>query len=423
MPAYYFAEGSTVSPMQTCFFVLNPTGSTANVTFTFQPEGARGRTVGPTAVPPMSRFSLLANSLFQGVPFATRIDSDQSIVAERSMYEGAYGDTGPALTPQQTWLFADGSTVSPSFDTFMLLNNPDPSRTTPATITYHKNDGSTATQNLTLPPISRTTVDVGSVVPNTTFTAQVTSQLPIVVEESEVLSPGTTNVSPSVVDGAPSPSTRWFIGEATVTTGQAPQPAISFTSNLLVYNPQTSAVSATVKCFPTSGNPITLPQMTFQPGQTTVSLNRVPELYNSAFGIQVDASSPIVVQRQIIFGSGTQQGLFNTLGATVAKNQWLLAEGSTQPPNSEILYILNPNPQPMSAQVTFFYEGRGAPQVFNFTVQPNTLLPIDVNSIFPTTNHGTQVVTNQPAIVERQMFFQKDASGAWGGTDAIGYAP
>jgi hypothetical protein len=420
MAAYsrFFAEGSTQPPFQTRFLILNPTGSTANVSFTFEVEGQRARVVGPYAVPATSRFSLLVNDIIQGVAFATRIDCDQPIVAERSMFEGAFGDTGLFLMPQQTWLFADGSTQSP-FDTSMLLENPDPSRSTTATITYNEVGGRPVLQNLTLPPESRTTVAVGSVVPNAAFTVQVTSQLPIVVEESESLSPGAYS-SPSVVDGAPSPSPRWFIGEATATTGQAPQPGVPFTSTLILLNPQTSAVSATLKFFPTSGSPITLPPMTLPPGQTTVDLNNVAGLQNSAFGIEVDATSPIVAQRQMIFQG---EGLFNTLGATTAKNQWFLAEGSTQSPFSEIIYILNPNPQAMSARVTFYLEGGGAPKVSNVTVPPNTLLPINVNSMLPNAAHGTEVVTNQPAIVERQMFFQRGGSGIFGGTDAIGFAP
>src|SRR6185437_7906390 len=86
----------------------------------------------------------------------------------------------------------------------------------------------------------------------------------------------------------------------------------------------------------------------------SVFLNQV--LPNATFGIRVDAADPIIAERSIFFGT-EPRGALATPGATDPATTWFLAEGSTQPPFTEEIYILNPGTATMSAHIDFDLPG------------------------------------------------------------------
>ena len=98
---WYFAEGTTQEGFDEWFCVANPNTTTAHVEFTFyQEDGATS--IQKYDIAATSRFTLSANNAVgEGLSFATRINSDISIVAERPMYfdykngwTGGYGGAG-----------------------------------------------------------------------------------------------------------------------------------------------------------------------------------------------------------------------------------------------------------------------------------------------------------------------------------------
>jgi len=147
---WYFAEGSTQPPFDTWFLVQNPSLVLAHVRFTFQLPGG-GEVIRDVVVGATSRFSLFANPELPNTAFSTRIDADQPVFAERSMFVGFDGDVATGIaSPNVLWLFAEGSTQNP-FHTWFLLQNPS-AREAKATITYLRLGGSPSlTQRLSLP--------------------------------------------------------------------------------------------------------------------------------------------------------------------------------------------------------------------------------------------------------------------------------
>ena len=140
--------------------------------------------VGPT-----SRYSIFANQVVPNTAFSTRIDADQPVYAERSLFFRHDGTvvTGIA-SPSSTWYFAEGSTQSP-FHTWILLQNPNV-RSARVTLTFQKSDGSLQTVIRNMPATSRDAVFANEFVLPAAFATRVDSDQPIVAERAMFLAPG-----------------------------------------------------------------------------------------------------------------------------------------------------------------------------------------------------------------------------------------
>lgn len=406
----YFAEGSTQRPFDTWFLVENPNGVAANVTFTFQFQGGGGTTrsfvVGPT-----SRFSLFANQVIPNVAFSTRINSDQQVFAERSMFVGFDGTDVPGIaSPNNTWLFPEGSTQSP-FQSWLLLQNPGGATAT-ATISYFlSSGGAPATQVLSLPPASRTSVFVNQILPNQAYSARITADQPIVAEQSIFRFPGN---AAAAVSGVNNPGPDWFFANAMVGNHSPVGRSVPFDSFLLYQNPNNTTVTATTTLFRENGSSVTVTMSLPPISRQTLFLNQV--LPGATMGAAVHANGNIVVQRSMFFGS-EPRGAMEVVGAPSPRTQWFLAEGSTQSPFTQYIYILNPNASTMTAHIDFLLPG-GQVVGRDFTIGSGRPITVNVNSIIPNTPNSARVTTSLPSVVERQMFFVK--IGSLGGTDAIG---
>lgn len=412
---FYFAEGSTQSPFDTWFLIQNPTTSPTNVVFTFQLAGggsvARTYVVGPT-----SRFSLYANQVLPNAAFSTRVDADQPILAERSMFVGFEGDVVPGVrAPSRSWLFAEGSTQSP-FQTWLLLQNPNPVPAT-ATISYLLNGGGTpVNQDLNLPPTSRTSVFVNQVLPNAAFSTRVASDEPIVVERAMYRFPGNAATTKAGVN-QPSQTWSFAMGNSEYLRGQ---PADTW---LLLQNPNATPVTATVTVYgfaPSGETPRTFPYTLAPTSRQSIFLSQIAPYL--VYGIQVQASADIIAERSVFVSQNAYRveprGVFATFGAPQLGTVWAFAEGSTAPPFHESLAVLNPNPQPMTAHFEFMLPN-GQVTTFDETVPADSRSALAVDDFAANTAVSARVSTSLPSVVERIMTWVKD--GNQGFSDTVGF--
>lgn len=401
---FLFAEGSTQPPFDTWFLVQNREQRPVNVRFTFflQPTGTvvRDFVVGAT-----SRFSLFANVVIPNVAFSTRIDANERIFAERAMYVSFDGHAVTGLpAPNRVWLFADGATVQP-FHTWLLLQNPI-TASVPTTITYLLESGQTVTQSLTLLPTSRTSVFVNQVLPNAAFSSRVESAQPIVAERAMYRFPG--NSATGVV-GVNAPAQSWFFAE-----GRTTLRGLRADTFLLLQNPNTTQVNATITLFRTDGATFTFTVPLLATSRRTIFLNPI---FSGSFGIRVDANAGIIAERSVFFGN-EPLGAYATQGATALATEWNLAEGETRAPFDELISILNPNAQNMQIRIAFQLEN-GQEIEREFTAAPNSKLEILVDD-FITGANSARVRTSLPSVVERTMLIFK--MGSIGATNTIGFS-
>ncbi len=404
---WFFAEGSTQSPFETWFLVQNLASTAATVTFTFQLEDGTN-VVQSYPVAASSRFSLFANQQIPNVAFSTRVQSDQQIFVERSMFVSFDGDVITGVpAPSKSWLFAEGATVNP-FHTWVLIQNPNPVGAS-TTITYLLRDQPPVVQSLGfLPPNSRTSVFVNAVLPDQEFGVRVDSDQPVIAERALYRFPGNAATDTA---GATAASTTWFFAE-----GSSVQSPLATDTFLLLENPQ--QVDTTVKMTLFAENGTQVVQQIAMPSNSrrTIFLNDF--MPNSSFGFRVDSTQPIIAERSQFFGP-EPRGSTGSLGAMALASEWELPEGSTQPPFTTVIAVLNPNNDTMSVRIDFELEN-GQVVTQNFSVGPNRKLSINVNSLLPNNAFASKVTTSLPSVVERTMFLAK--LGSTGATNTIGIA-
>jgi hypothetical protein len=188
---WYFAEGAQ-GFFHTFFLIANSSDREANVTFTFLLE--QGTPVTRTiAVPARSRQTLHAGDVAAliNMSFATIIDADVPVVAERAMYFGEtplwLGGHGSAGVPEPAtqWFHAEGATGT-LFDTFILLANPHPVDV-PVTVFYTTDQGVQIMRSHTLAARSRLTINIETEAPelaNAAVSTRVLSAHTIVSERA-----------------------------------------------------------------------------------------------------------------------------------------------------------------------------------------------------------------------------------------------
>ena len=229
---WYFAEGFQ-GFFDTYLLLANATSSTASVTLTFlresEPPLVTTVSVGKNARQTVwtGQFAGLANR-----GFATVIDSDVPIIAERAMYFGALPfwkgghESAGVPAPAQEWSLAEGATGS-YFDTYLLVANPNDSATA---VTFRfllggEFEGQTYSKTVQLAPNSRYTLNPESLVDTDGFTdladaavsTFVSATQPIVVERA-MYWPGGADTWTEAHNsfGVTETGTRWGLSEGRV---------------------------------------------------------------------------------------------------------------------------------------------------------------------------------------------------------------
>ncbi len=113
---WYFAEGCSAGSFDTWLLLQNPGADPATVHLQFARDDG-GNVTQDVTVQPHSRYTVHANLIpgLEAASFATKVTSDQPIVAERSIYfvyKGRDGGTlaGGMSAPSVNWYFAEGYT-------------------------------------------------------------------------------------------------------------------------------------------------------------------------------------------------------------------------------------------------------------------------------------------------------------------------
>lgn len=221
--SWYFAEGTTRSngydgSYEQWLCLQNPNGEEAHAHVYFMLDGG-GEIAREYTVPPTSRLTVDVNlEVGPDRDVSTRVESDRPLVAERPLYflfrgalEGGHDVVG-ALEPSTTWHFAEGCTRD-GFHTWLCLGNPQQEQVE-ATVDYFLGSGRNEVRTISLPSLSRSTVDVNlDVGPGEDVSMRVTAGAPIVAERPTYFNyhgmwPGGHDVVGSTATG-----TTWHFAE------------------------------------------------------------------------------------------------------------------------------------------------------------------------------------------------------------------
>jgi hypothetical protein len=439
---WYLAEGATglMAGFIEDILIANPGSTDAQVRITFLP--ASGPAVPPheLTVKGTSRATVRVNSIagLSSAEFSAVVESlnGVDIVVERSMYwpettrrggHNSIGVTGAA----PRWFLAEGSTGF--FNAFVLIGNPDPTRTARLEVTFltpgggripYRPDplGHPALDQFDVPPGTRFNIWVNTAVPElsagSAFSTVVESvpnglgQTVDVIAERALYwdNPGALEGGHESV-GVTQPAMTWLFAEGTT---KAVPGLVAFDTFVLLANPNPLPALARVRFFTAPGVP---PLEKLQPvpanSRENVWVNEIPALANKDFSIQVDSiptadggpAQPLVAERAMYWGPGTAPPVpnwvdgHNTPGVTATSRKWVFAEGledrfADAPGLDFDSYFLvsNGSTTPLDLRVTFVREdGTGIVREFT-TAQGN---PVPPESRFTLAGFQFPELTNQ----------------------------
>ena len=320
-PRWFFAEGAQ-GFFYTFFLIANSSANEATVKLTFLVE--QGAPVTQTVkVAPGARKTVYAGDVADLVnhSFATVIDSDVPIVAERAMYFGdsplwlgGHGSAGVAELAHK-WFHAEGATGS-LFDTFILLANPNPVDV-PVTMTYTTETGQVIIRSRLLPASSRLTINLEDEAPELAVAAVSTrvesGSYPIVSERAMYW--GTTGTgwreahnSFGVIDSG----LKWGLAE-----GRSGGPR-DYQTYVLVSNSSTLPLDLRATFVKEDGTTVVRNYSVPRESRHNIPTGDIPELANSNFSTIVESTNgtPFNVESAIYWNANgiIWEGGGNTVG-------------------------------------------------------------------------------------------------------------
>ncbi len=191
-PRGYFAEGYTGRGFHTWLLMVNPGDVEAQVEVDYLPEGHAPVKVN-YSLPPRSRFTVWVNGV-AGLPEGSVGISYLSlngvpVAAERAMYFDYFGRRGghcsAAVENPSTHLFLAEGYTGDSFDTWILLANPNP-EAAEVRLEFCREDSSTVSVGLEVPARSRMSLCVDEIagMGACSFATRMDSDLPLFMERS-----------------------------------------------------------------------------------------------------------------------------------------------------------------------------------------------------------------------------------------------
>jgi len=298
---WYLAEGNA-GFFDTYVLLANPSATPTVATVDFLLDGG-GVLRRQYSLAGNARYTIWTNQIPELVThsFATTVTAPVPILVERAMYfrgpHGAFeGGHASAAVPAgaRDWFLAEGSTGD-WFETFVLISNPNAAAVT-ATIRYLTPSGVARTETRTLPATSRTTIPVDTLpgLGATDVSCSISATGNIIVERSMYWPgvPGPWYGANNSV-GITTLRTRWGLAEGEVGG------ADGASTYVLLANPGSSAATATLTFYRESAAPIVVTRSVPAGSRQTVAAAGLGFASGERFGVVVQSTQPIAVERSI----------------------------------------------------------------------------------------------------------------------------
>jgi hypothetical protein len=221
---------------------------------------------------------------------------------------------------------------------------------------------------------------------------------------------GNESTAGHVTTGIQQPDTTWYLAEGFTGAG--------FSTFILLQNPNANSANVEITYMLQDGT--TTIRNANIPGNSrfTVVANDPSQVgLDKAFSTKITATGPIVVERAMYFNNeGHAAG-----GVVSTHTTWYLAEGYTGSGFGTFILIQNPNPVSASVAVTYMLQ-TGSTLTRNIVVPPNsryTIVAQDADQVGLDQAFATKLISNQPIIVERAMYWG-NGDGTVGGHGDIG---
>lgn len=296
--------------------------------------------------------------------------------------------------PSTIWYLAEGFTGK-GFSTYILVQNPNE---IPATVAIHYllEQGGTIQREHVVGAYQRYTIVAGAgdqVGSGQAFSAVVYADLPVIVERSMYYPLGGHNTF-----GSTHPSTTWYLADGSSKPG--------FETFILIQNPQQGDANLELSYMLPDGRTVTTRHLVPSMSRYTVVAGASAEVGpDEEFSTLISSDVPVVVERAMYFETGGHC----SIGVTFASTQWYLAEGYTGEGFRTLLAIQNPNPLEASVQIVYLKDD-GELVVRAHTIPATSRYTVNVGDpeeLGPGAAFSIHVISDQPVVVERAMYFDR----------------
>ncbi len=318
---WYFAEGNTQEGFDQYVTVLNPGSTTAKLTFHYMVEGVGEVPVGAQVNPNTRATFKTRDQIGPGKNASLFLESDQDVVAERSMYfdyqglasnnwTGGHVVVG-ANSPAKDWYFAEGTTRA-GFEQWLCLQNPGSEPiTVDATYMPGSGQGGPVGKSYIVPAQQRLTVSVNKELgPDKDVSVKLSSSSDFIAERPVYFDyQGVWDGGHDVL-GANDSANTWFFADGY--TGD------NFNEWLCLQNPGDDVAKVTITYYPTSGTPISKPHTVPPNSRLTVNVNDDAGS-NLEISTKVSSDKPIIAERPMYFAyQGAWTGGHDVVGLVVS---------------------------------------------------------------------------------------------------------
>ena len=283
---WYLAEGCTLEGFETWVLIQNPGQLDTSVDVTYMTSNGTFEK-DSFNVGAGQRFTIDVALDVGACDVSTKVESDQLIICERSMYwDGRRGghDSIGVTEPSQEWFLAEGSTAW-GFETWLLLQNPQ-ENAVDVDVTYMTSNGPVEEPTFTMPPLSRSSVLVNNAVENTDTSIAVASNGEIIAERAMYWNNGTGKAGHGTV-GMTEARDTIYLAEGSTAWG--------FETFICIQNPGDEDIVVNVTYLTNDGAVPGNPQ--FVPANSRVTVYANDEIPNRDVSIKVEAQVPIMAER------------------------------------------------------------------------------------------------------------------------------
>ncbi|MCG2796815.1 MAG: FG-GAP-like repeat-containing protein [Actinomycetia bacterium] len=299
---WYFAEGTTLPGFEEYITVQNPQDTTANLTFTYMPEGQNNISFTETVGGNRRATFRASDHVGAGRNISLLVESDEFVVAERIMYFNYHGMWSGghcvvgSTSPAKEWYFAEGTTRE-GFDEWLCIQNPNTEpMTVNALFTLGEGQGDAVARSYSIPDRRRLTLSVNDVVgPGKDVSVKLTSDYAFIAERPMYFNYGGKWPGGHDVLGANMLKTTWMFAEGYTGPG--------FEEWLCIQNPHGTAATINITYLPESGDPVTRSHLVAPGSRHTVNVNS-----DAGAGLSISATVTsdlsVVCERAMYFNYG-----------------------------------------------------------------------------------------------------------------------
>jgi Tol biopolymer transport system component len=399
-----FAPGTTVSVGGTPALFVHPSASGTRLALT-TPAHAPGPVVVRVDVPGYEPERAAYGFTYVTLTGSPTTDTDGDGIPDAT--EAAAG-THPR--GRVTRYLAEGATGS-FFDTSLALVNPGGANAT-ALLRYDTAAGASVSQTLTLPPRTRTTVEVEGVpgLASAEFSTVLEADQPIVLDR--LMRWDGQGYGSHLETAGGGASATWYLAEGATHS--------NFDLFYLLQNVQDTPADVTVTFLrPAPLAPIARLYTLAPRSRFTLWVDQVaPDLAAVDVSADIAASQPILVERAMyLSGARLFDAGHESAGVTAPALAWFLAEGATG--SYFDLFVLLANPGATPAEVTGTYlkpDGTTITRQYVVPARSRSTIWVDYEdpALADTAVSTTMTVTNGvPIVVERAMWWPGPTAATW----------